>query len=621
MAPEQIAQFKKLARGQGKAAGEAEAEGEDESAYDPALLGALRARLVRDDGVCLLAEVAAQAGAAPHGASTRAACAKALLALAELPEARGQLCAQGGFSACLQLANGPGADFGTPPGAPPRTDEPTAAKFDRQAAEAAAWALAKVAISTDPSLLPGAGGAASAQAGLVRPLLRLLDVAEHELPQFEAVMALTNLAAAGPEMQARLMREGTWRRLQLLLAEENPLLCRAAVECLANLATCDDALELVAVHDSTDLKASRRGARRAGLAVPRRAGLHGWRGGPLDATWPAPRASRAISPWCSRASPVASCRRHAACAARSPARPRRRPHWPPLAPPFCVLPVPFPQIFLGMCDSDDELTQQAASGACATLASVPEVADAMLHEANRKGTLDKVTLHAHTQGHVTLHARTHARRMRSRLFSSVAERHCAPAAPRQFSRPMLAPPSPLRRRPRLCAQLVGLLLSAGSPAIQHRAVVWLSSLAQRSPALLFGAGADDAPTHALTLAAALSLCARGERGPAPALAAALLRDAERRRGGSLPVPPADVLEGLLERCRADEEARAAAAEARAAEEAEAKAAKAKAEREASEAEMKARAAEHRRRQEAEDRQSRKWAGEIDSDEDDEEELG
>jgi len=277
MAPEQIEQFKKIAKGQNKAAG-AEPDAEDESAFDPSLLAALRQRLVRDDGAWLLAEIAAQAGSSPPAASTRAACAKAILALAQLPEARGQLIAQGGFSACLQLANGPGLDFGLPPGAPPRHDEGSTQKFDRQAAEAAASALAKMAISTDPNLLPGAGGASSAQAGLVRPLLRLLETAEHELNQFEAVMALTNLASAGPEMQERLMREGTWRKLQLLLAEDNPLLCRAAIECLANLATCDEAIDLILLPESTDLK-----------------------------------------------------------------------------------------IFLGMCESDDELTQQAASGACATV--------------------------------------------------------------------------------------------------------------------------------------------------------------------------------------------------------------------------------------------------------------
>lgn len=376
MAPEQIAQFKKLAKGQNKAAGQDEADGDDESAYDPALLAALRARLVRDDGICLLAEVATQAGSQPHAASTRAACAKALLSLAELAEARGQLCAQGGFSACLQIANGPGADFGTPPGAPPRTDESASAKFDRQAAEAAAWALAKVAISTDPSLLPGAGGAASAQASLVRPLLRLLEVADHELPQFEAVMALTNLAAAGEEMQARLMREGTWRRLQLLLAEENPLLCRAAVECLANLATCDDALLLFTAHTSTDLKA-RRHPRPLSAAAPVTPAAPAAHAASAASAAPAPRHAPTQRERHAAPSP---CRRSLRLSGGPSARVRPGLPWPPVR----------AQIFLGMCEAEDELTQQAAAGACATLASVPEVAAAMLHEENRSGMLEKV---------------------------------------------------------------------------------------------------------------------------------------------------------------------------------------------------------------------------------------
>jgi hypothetical protein len=261
MAPEQIAKFKKLARGQAKAAdgggagGGEEDEEDDERGYAPALLQTLRERLVRDDGVCLLAEIANSAGGLPHAASTRAACAKALLALAELPAARGQLCAQGGFSACLLLANGPGKAFGDEPGAPPRAlDEPASARLDREASEAAAIALAKMAISVDPAMLPGHGGAASAQAGLVRPLLRLLETSEHELFSFEATLALTNLAAAGADSQARLMREGCWRRMQLALAEDNVLLRRAAVECLANLSSCDEALDLLAAPGSQDLK-------------------------------------------------------------------------------------------------------------------------------------------------------------------------------------------------------------------------------------------------------------------------------------------------------------------------------------------------------------------------------
>lgn len=292
-----------------------------------------------------------------------------------------------------------------------------------------------------------------------------------------------------------------------------------------------------------------------------------------------------------------------------------------LLPPACA------QIFLGMCESDDELTQQAAAGACATLASVPEVAAAMLHEANRSAMLEKVRpTPAHARlllprcaccAHCTAPSCSCAKCL-CESTASISARllSLCTAAPQLAATHSAALPSPLRAQPAHDPQLTGLLLSAGSPALQHRAVVWLSSLAQHDSALLFGKGPQDAPPHALTLAAALSLCARGDKGPAPALAKALLRDAERRRGAQLPVPPADVLESLLERCRADEEARAAAAEERAAQEAEAKAAKFKAEREARDAEMKARAAEHRRRQEAEDRQSRKWAGEIDSEDDD-----
>jgi len=44
--------------------------------------------------------------------------------------------------------------------------------------------------------------------------LRLVDTAEHELPQFEACMALCNLATDA-ELQARIVSCGGWRTLQV----------------------------------------------------------------------------------------------------------------------------------------------------------------------------------------------------------------------------------------------------------------------------------------------------------------------------------------------------------------------------------------------------------------------
>jgi len=292
---------------------------------------------------------------------------------------------------------------------------------------------------------------------MVRPLLRLVDVAEHELEQFEACMALTNLASASESLQERLLAAGAWRRLLLLLSEDNPEVCRAALECLANLSTADESVELFTSHESTDLK-----------------------------------------------------------------------------------------IFLGMCESDDVPSQRAASGALATLASVPEVAAAMLHQEIRGNTLDKVS---------------------------------------------------------------GLLLSLDQPELQHRAAVWLRALAAHDHSAIF---APEAP-RALAIVAALSLCARGNIGPAPEMAKELLRDAEAQAGRALPAPPPEMLKELLEKCRAEEAERRRAAEERALAEEEERVKKVNTEREKREGEMRERAAQVRLKKAAEDLQSRKWAGEIDSD--------
>jgi len=221
----QIEQMRQLAAG--GAGGAAPSERKD----DPAVLTKLAATLVEDDAVLVLAELVAAAASRPggSGASTLHTAARVLLSMATTPEARGKIVAQGGFKALLTCAL--------------CEHEPTATS--------AAWALAKVGISINPVAYPRRPG--SGPESMVKPLLRLVDGAEHELQQFEACLALCNLATH-PELQQRILTCGGWRTLTMSLACENELVQRAALEAMSNLTTADEVAAKFAEPGSTEAK-------------------------------------------------------------------------------------------------------------------------------------------------------------------------------------------------------------------------------------------------------------------------------------------------------------------------------------------------------------------------------
>ena len=194
-----------------------------------------------------------------------------LLAFANTESVRGKMVQQGGFKALLALVL---AD-----------EKPTQM--------AAAWALSRIAISINPALYPRRTG--SGPEGTIKPMLTLIDEAENELQQFEACLGLTNLATV-PELRERIAQQHGWRTLQLALTCDNPMVQRAALECLSNLVAADGVVEQFTSPEATDLK-----------------------------------------------------------------------------------------IFVGFCSSDDPKAQIAASGGLATLAEVPEVAEAIIQ---CKGGLD-----------------------------------------------------------------------------------------------------------------------------------------------------------------------------------------------------------------------------------------
>ena len=98
----------------------------------------------------------------------------------------------------------------------------------------AGQALAKLAITADPKL----AFAGQRAAELVRPLVFMLQ-SEVPLHNFEAAMALTNLAGLDDDLRMRVVREDGIKHLESLMFEDDWRVRRVATECLCNLMYCE----------------------------------------------------------------------------------------------------------------------------------------------------------------------------------------------------------------------------------------------------------------------------------------------------------------------------------------------------------------------------------------------
>ncbi|TGJ88560.1 hypothetical protein E0Z10_g246 [Xylaria hypoxylon] len=112
---------------------------------------------------------------------------------------------------------------------------------DANAKRTAAQALARILISTDPSLVFG-GTRARPQNAVIRPLASILapdPAAETRdlLPSFEALMALTNLASTDDDTRATIIRVA-FSEIEEQLLSSNNLVSKAATELICNLVQC-----------------------------------------------------------------------------------------------------------------------------------------------------------------------------------------------------------------------------------------------------------------------------------------------------------------------------------------------------------------------------------------------
>ncbi|KAI1172985.1 putative actin cytoskeleton organization protein [Nemania sp. FL0916] len=112
-----------------------------------------------------------------------------------------------------------------------------------------AQALARVLISTDPSLVFG-GTRARPQSAAIRPLTSILNpdpAAETRdlLPTFEALMALTNLASTDDDTRATIIRVA-FTDIEEHVFSSKHMVCRAATELICNLVQCVEGIALYA---------------------------------------------------------------------------------------------------------------------------------------------------------------------------------------------------------------------------------------------------------------------------------------------------------------------------------------------------------------------------------------
>ncbi|XP_057657104.1 protein unc-45 homolog B [Diorhabda carinulata] len=144
--------------------------------------------------------------------------ARVFNAMCSEQELRGVVVAQGGSKALLSLAlNG-------------------TEKGKRQAAQA----LARIGITMNPEIaFPG-----QKSLEVIRPLLNLLHPDCTGLENFEALMALCNMAQVSETARIRIIKEGGFGKIEQYMFEDHQQISRAAVQCMCNMTQSEEVIKM-----------------------------------------------------------------------------------------------------------------------------------------------------------------------------------------------------------------------------------------------------------------------------------------------------------------------------------------------------------------------------------------
>ncbi|MED6270961.1 Protein unc-45 A, partial [Characodon lateralis] len=114
----------------------------------------------------------------------------------------------------------------------------------------AAQALAKIAITSNPEIaFPG-----ERIYEVVRPFVNLLKLECTLLQNFEALMALTNLASISERLRQKIIKEKALPKIEGYMFEENELVRAAATECMCNLVLTAEVQKLFLASGNDRLK-------------------------------------------------------------------------------------------------------------------------------------------------------------------------------------------------------------------------------------------------------------------------------------------------------------------------------------------------------------------------------
>lgn len=103
----------------------------------------------------------------------------------------------------------------------------------------ASQALARLGITINPEVaFPG-----QRMYEVIRPLINLLSPDCCALENFEAMMALCNLAGVSDSVRKRILKEGGFQKIETYMYEEHDMLRRAATQAINNLLICEDTIK------------------------------------------------------------------------------------------------------------------------------------------------------------------------------------------------------------------------------------------------------------------------------------------------------------------------------------------------------------------------------------------
>lgn len=153
-----------------------------------------------------------------QSANSRELISRVFNAFCSEPELRGIVVAQGGVKVLIPLS----------------------LKGTENGKLQAAQALARIGITINPEVaFPG-----QRALEVIRPLLSLLHPDCKGLENFEALMALCNIAQMNEQARQRILKEQGFSKIENYMYEDHEYICRAATQCMCNMTQSEDVVKL-----------------------------------------------------------------------------------------------------------------------------------------------------------------------------------------------------------------------------------------------------------------------------------------------------------------------------------------------------------------------------------------